>query len=226
MKKASCYIQTILSAAAFFVCFGCQSKGPTQPVLSEGEFVIEGHLPADRYENAVLFLVPEQGPHPRPVDSVFVSKDGSFRFTGNVEQVACLRLSRKVRMGIQDLLVVTEPGLTKVVLDSVSSSSGTPQNDALQRFKDHRFEMGKAYRGYYEYREVATPEAADDSLRVLRKRDGDFNYELLKEQGRNTLSLFLFKMTANSMDSLQREELRPLLTDTVDYSKPQPGFRK
>ena len=40
------------------------------------------------------------------------------------------------RLGFQPLLVVVEPGEVKVVVDSISSASGTPQNDSLQVWKE------------------------------------------------------------------------------------------
>ena len=150
-------------------------------------------------DSALLFLVPMEGPHPRPVDSVFVAADGKFEFRGNVEQMAVLRLAWRQRYGTQELLVVTEPGVTEVILDSISSSHGTPQNDALQQWKE---------------------------AREARLANGDYNYEFLKSQGRNTLTVFLNKMIGSSLDSLHRAELNELLRDTVDRSQPQPGFRR
>ena len=39
------------------------------------------------------------------------------------------------RMGVQQLLVVGEPGTIQVVIDSVSHATGTPQNDSLEQWK-------------------------------------------------------------------------------------------
>lgn len=45
-------------------------------------------------------------------------------------------IDMRVRYGTQDLLVVTEPGVINVVIVTVSSGSGTPQNEALQTWKE------------------------------------------------------------------------------------------
>ena len=49
-----------------------------------------------------------------------------------------LRMRILLRLKFQELLVVTEPGVTSVRIDSISSASGTPQNDALQHWKDRK----------------------------------------------------------------------------------------
>ena len=47
-----------------------------------------------------------------------------------------IRVDYQVRTGVQDLLVVSEPGDLEVGIDSISSAKGTPQNDSLQRWKE------------------------------------------------------------------------------------------
>ena len=187
------------------VCIGfstisCNSSQSHNEPLADGEFLIKGQLKAEHSDSTLLYLVPMEGPHPRPVDSVFIMNDGKFEFRGNVEQMAVLRLTWHQRYGTQELLVVTEPGITEVILDSISSSHGTPQNDALQQWKEHR--------------------------EAHHTEQGDYNYQFLKGQGRNTLSIFLYKLVGSSLDSIRRAELNELLRDTVDRTKPQPGFRR
>lgn len=203
----------------------CQNK--TGADLGPDAFVIEGQLPADRYDSAKIYLVPMFGPHPRPVDSTIVAKDGSFRFEGNVEQMAVLRLDYRRRYGIQDLLVCTEPGVIHVTLDSISSSGGTPQNDLLQQWKERQQQYMHDTQMLAMMRKKGTPEQELTQFAdSFRNEMGEFNYQLLKSTGRTTATIFINKMLSGHLDSLQRAELNEMLLDTVDYNLPQPGFHK
>ena len=226
MKKTLLYAAAFLAAA----CIGstmvsCSLSQKAEEPLNEGEFLIKGQLMADRPDSALMFLVPMEGPHPRPVDSVFITGDGKFEFRGNVEQMAVLRLAWRQRIGTQELLVVTEPGITEVVIDSISSSYGTPQNEALQQWKEKREKYSQEMQAIFQKYPANDPrnKVLKDSL---RNADNDYNYQFLKNLGRNTLSIFLNKMIGGSLDSLRRAELNELLRDTIDRTQPQPGFRK
>ncbi|MBR5069757.1 MAG: DUF4369 domain-containing protein [Bacteroidales bacterium] len=224
MKKLFLVVAALAGLSVLTACHGGKNGK-----LAEGEFVIEGKLPAERYEGACIFLVPMRGPHPRPVDSTFVNKDGSFRFTGNVEHVAVLRLALKSRFGIQDLLVVTEPGVIHATLDSVSSGYGTPQNDSLQSWKEH---LGNYQQGMAQLSRMKQEGSIDSvSFRLqstaLREEMGNYNYRLLMGLGRTKLAMWINQESlVGSLDSLRRQELNNLLRDTTDYSKPQIGFHK
>ena len=208
------------------VLVGCQKE--KNGTLAEGEFVIEGKLPAERYEGAWLYMVPMRGPEPKPVDSVAVARDGSFRFPGNVEQVAVLRLDWHIRYNVQELLVVTEPGVTRVKLDSISSCvEGTPQNILLQQWKEHQQNYMAAMARVGKMRVDRVSENVwrpiQDSVVTSQ---GEFIYQLLKENGANTATRFIGTVLSGRIDSTRRAELSILLADTTDYSKPQPGFRR
>ena len=221
MKKILLLVGAILALSA-----SCSDN--REAPLEPGEFLIEGRLPANRYDSAVLYLVPMQGPQPRPVDSVFVNADGTFSFRGNVEQMAVLRLDYHYRFGIQELLVVTEPGHTKVILDSIRSAQGTPQNDALQEWKEHQEKVISAGVMLNKLRKQIGSDAEEFIAKCdsVREEAGEFNYQWLKSVGRKTVSIFINKIYSGKLDSIRRAELNELLIDTVDYSKPQPGFRK
>lgn len=214
----------IAVAASLLTMAGCKE---TQKTFGADTFVIEGQLPAETFDSACLYLVPMYGPHPRPVDSVFVERNGHFRFEGNVEQMAVLRLERFRRIGIQELLVCTEPGVTYVTLDSISSSHGTPQNDLLQQWKERQQLYMADNAQLAQLRKLGAPEEActrfSDSIRTAM---GEYNYSLLKGAGRQTVTVFINKMFSGKIDSLRRAELNELLVDTVNYNLPQPGFRR
>ena len=207
----------------------CQGgRRQDEGTLVPGEFLIEGTLPAERYEGAWLYMVPMRGPEPKPVDSVAVARDGSFRFRGNVEQIAVLRLDWHVRYGIQELLVVTEPGVTRVRLDSISSClEGTPQNMLLQQWKEHQQNFFLTRARIMKMRQDGMSEEVWKPIQDTSAiNQGEFVYNLLKSNGANTATRFIGTMLNGRIDSTRRAELKELLVDTIDYTKPQPGFRR
>lgn len=229
MKSLHIMATALLAASSLAAVCSCTSKGNTQTTeITPGNFVIEGTLPANRYDSACLYLVPMQGPHPRPVDSVFINADGKFHFEGNVEQMAVLRLSMRQRIGVQDLLVCTEPGLTRVVLDSVSSCiEGTPQNMILQQWKDRMQQYSADNVKLAQLRKSGAPEDVVTSFSdSIREAMGNDLYDMLLSQGRQTATIFINKMRSGKIDSTRVAELNELLKDTVDWSLPQPGFHK
>lgn len=121
-----------------------------------------------------------------------------------------LRLRHLLRIYIQELLVVTEPGTIHVKADSVGSVTGTPQNDALQKWKEGREKMQEAYHFIRTGLRNAT---GKDSLHLIRIRDSlrmqeqETNFLFLKEQGNNTLGTFMRKMVRGSLTEEQQKLL-------------------
>ena len=223
MKKLFIVVAAMTGLSVLTACHGGRNER-----LAEDEFVVEGTLPADRYEGAWLYMVPMRGPEPKPVDSVQVARDGFFRFTGNVEQVAVLRLDWHIRYNVQELLVVTEPGVTRVKLDSISCLvEGTPQNQLFQKWKEHQQNYMSAMARVGKMR---VDRVSEDVWRPIQDSvvtsQGEFIYQLLKENGANTATRFIGTVLSGRIDSTRRAELSILLADTTDYSKPQPGFRR
>ena len=110
------------------------------PKLKDSEFLIIGKVvPTDRddLEGAKVFLVPIRNFSLRILDSTYV-KNGSFTFRGDSAGVYDIRLEKFRRLGIQSLLVVTEPGIIHATIGPVSSSYGTRSNDSLQAWKEYK----------------------------------------------------------------------------------------
>ena len=97
---------------------------------------IYGTVVGDQYEGKRVFLVPFSGPATaETVDSIEV-KDGKFEFSPDSMQMYKILLDIHYRYGLQPLILVAEPGDITVVIDSISSAKGTPQNDSLQVWKE------------------------------------------------------------------------------------------
>ena len=122
MKKIALLAYAVLLAA----CAGTPKEG----------CIIKGVIddPDDR-DGEYVFLVPA-GPHEdADVDSVLIDK-GHFEFVVDKEEMNIIRVTKYRRLGLQDLIVVTEPGVVEAVISSDSHAKGTPQNDSLQVWKD------------------------------------------------------------------------------------------
>jgi len=107
--------------------------------------VIEGTLPSDDYDGQVVFWVPMEGDHPKPVDSTHVQKN-TFHLVisdRNLNKMGIVRVRPHLRLALQEILVFTEAGTVQLKLDSVSSSTGTPLNDVLQDWKDRKWTYDK-----------------------------------------------------------------------------------
>lgn len=128
MKKL-CFLSALALTAVFFT--GCNTA------KTDGARCCRIHGTAgDRFEGKKIFLVPVTRPATmHTVDSVVI-KDGKFEFTADTCDMRVIRIDYHYRSGVQDLLVVTEPGDVEVTIDSVSSCKGSPQNDSLQAWKE------------------------------------------------------------------------------------------
>ena len=213
-------------------CKRTSASGTDLTATSDTAFVIEGtveHIDDIIFPaGAKIWLVPFFGPHPRPVDSCIVEPDGKFRFEGNNELFATIRLSAKVRYGYQDLLVVTQPGTIHATIGAVSTGSGTPMNDALEDWKHHIEDYRTAmYECVQQLRSGAIDSASYKiNTEKLNTEAGAYVYEFLHSHGSNTLTRALNTIRFGKLTDEQKAELDELLKDTTNYDLPQPGFRR
>ncbi len=108
---------------------GCHPAG-------SGECRIHGTMADHSRDGKKIYLVPLKRSDSIGVDSAVIT-DGRFEFTTRKHMMAILRVELRRRYGTEELLVVTEPGDVNVRIGSTSSAAGTPQNDSLQRWKEH-----------------------------------------------------------------------------------------
>lgn len=146
-------IITLLLAAASFAA--CSSSDRNLCTING---TIYG---SDNRNGEWIYLVPE-GPHKDvDVDSVLVD-NGKFTFTVNKEMIAIIRVAMSRGIGLQELLVVTEPGTVNASISSSSKVEGTFQNDSLQLWKELTDQAMKD-------RMKASGKAAKDSVREAYK---------------------------------------------------------
>ena len=138
--------------------------------------VIEGSLSSERYDNEWVFWVPFTGPATsKTVDSALIQKN-EFRMNvspHNINKTGIIRVRYQLRLGLQDILVYTEPGTMHVHLDTISRATGTPLNDVLQYWKDRK-------------------QSYDLELLTLRRnlRSADADEEKTREEMKNVSTLY------------------------------------
>lgn len=98
-----------------------------------------------KWNGKKIFLVPLQGLQDAAhVDSTVI-KDGAFLFDKDTCGLYVIRMDYHYREGIQELLVVTEPGQVNVHIAQNSTANGTEQNDSLQVWKDYTISANQKY---------------------------------------------------------------------------------
>ena len=163
---------------------------------SSEEYIVKGTTSQSRLNGEKVYLVPYGSPSIQDslgVDSTVI-KDGKFEFRGNKgEFLARVTIDMRVRYGTQDLLVVTEPGVINVVIDSVSSGGGTPQNEALQSWKnlkeDHdRVQWNQSQHIKYlrEQGDTVYANSLSDSLKNFNEHYLDRIHEIMRMLGSGT----------------------------------------
>lgn len=110
---------------------GCEST----PKTITGKCHIIGTINS-KCNGKKIFLVPMTRPATMETVDSMVVENGHFEFSADTCDLRVIRIDYHFRMGLQDLLVVTEPGDLEVYIDSISSCKGTPQNDSLQAWKE------------------------------------------------------------------------------------------
>ena len=174
--------------------------------------VIEGTLPSDKYDQQVVYWVPMEGEHPKPVDSTFIHNN-TFCLTispHNRGKMGIVRVNYQVRFGLQDVLVFTEPGTVQVKLDSISSATGTPLNDVLQSWKDKKmiYDM-EAYASRKKYKTAD----ANDEDRIKEEFENvvtayrDDVFQVVFENKDNEVGKFIYSLNKSSFTPEQIEKL-------------------
>jgi hypothetical protein len=180
-------------------------------------FTIEGTLPSHKYDGEWIYLVPMVGANHHTVDSVKV-KNGAFTFKGDEEKMCILRMRPLLRLELQELLVVTEKGRIKVSIGTNSVGGGTPQNNALQVWKNQQLKYintmvlaNKMRQKKCSKLDSAIISSKIDSLHKAEMKESmKLSVALMKEQGDNTLGRFIYEQTAFSLSPEDKAKIEPI----------------
>ncbi len=159
-------IPLLLVALGTFFFASCQE---------DKTYTIEGSIYGGRnFEDQTIYLVPFTGSTAGSVDSAVIH-DSRFRFSGTApkDEVYIVRMRPMMRLFIDEVILVREPGHIHVKLSDVSTASGTPLNDSLQNWRDFKQDLDSQLEDIKKKLRRATPDealslkAAQDSIKTL-----------------------------------------------------------
>ncbi|MDR0961314.1 MAG: DUF4369 domain-containing protein [Mediterranea sp.] len=168
---------------------------------SKKTFTVEGRIDSnsDRdFNTTQIYLLTTTTPA-QLIDSTEVQNNTfTFQLPADSVQIALIRPANPIfQYFLQPLLVATESGTVQVVLGKNSTGQGTPLNQALQNWKQHKANFNshlqEIYRDYWK----ASSEEKDriDSLkRALSEADETFQLRLIEENKDNAFGEFLKKL--------------------------------
>ncbi|MDP3914100.1 MAG: DUF4369 domain-containing protein [Bacteroidota bacterium] len=186
----------------FIILTGCQT---------DGQFRIQGQLPDKTYDGEVIYLVPLENAVKEKVDSAFIV-NGMFQIKGvaNSAEIYIIRPKPALRLKLQELLVVKEPGELTVRIGPNSMVRGTALNDSLQYWKekklmaDHLHEELKQKFSSADSSEQTVIKQTADSLNL---RIVDFHYNFARNNQDNVVGKFVAKLMGNSFTPEQKKNL-------------------
>lgn len=188
MKKLLLSFIALAAVACFYSCRQSAGAGCH----------IEGVVNGAKYEGKRIFLVPLNGPATaETVDSMEIT-NGKFHFDPDTLQMYKILLDYHYRFGLQPLILVAEPGTVKIVVDTISHATGTPQNDSLEKWKVqteiHNIRYGRMRKTANELSTKGETVKADallksaDSLHIAHK---NFTRQMAKNMEGTQLGDFL-----------------------------------
>ncbi|PZX16822.1 uncharacterized protein DUF4369 [Breznakibacter xylanolyticus] len=189
-------------AMLMFCIYGC----------SEGaRFVIRGQLQGAQYDGEKIYMVPIENASLHRIDSTVI-KNGQFWFDGVADtiEIYVLRARPLLRLQLQELLVVKEPGDIQVTLSENSVASGTSLNDSLQMWKREKMQLDSLYYSYYNkirHSNDSVKSLLMDSLTSLQNRSVAYHFGFVKHNGDNVVGQLVQKMMEGAFTQDQRNEL-------------------
>lgn len=169
---------------------------------SKDQFILQGHLPDKTFDGEFIYLVPLENAVQEKVDSAVV-KDGKFRIDGvaKTAEIYILRAKPILRLKLQELLVVKEPGTLTAMIGENSLVTGTALNDSLQRWKDKKImtdyvfeELKQKYKIANHAQQAAIKLAADS----INNRVVDSNYRFVRNNRDNVVGKFVYKLSGSA----------------------------
>lgn len=163
----------------------CQNG--SQSKMKEGSCRIHGIMESDRWDGQYIFLVPLEGVRDSLTVDSLVIENREFEFLVDTCEMKILRVGFRQRKGLQDLLVVSEPGNVEVSLGSISFGGGTPQNDSMQVWKSRK-EIFSA-----DYTRLRQRNKKHDSLKIIQRESYEFTRSMAERMSPGVFKDFLNK---------------------------------
>lgn len=176
----------VLLASGLVSYAGCSERN------TKTECRIHGIVTDKSKEGKKIFLVPLTGLQDAAhVDSTVIS-GGKFEFTADTAEMKVIRLDYHFRDNVQELLVVSEPGDVYVTIGSNSTTSGTPQNDSLQVWKNHIMAFSARFNALRQSaRGGAIPDTLMTKLKAVQKEQLDYTHHMRDNMKKGVFYNFL-----------------------------------
>lgn len=178
---------------------------------SENNFRIDGQLPDNSFNNEWVYLVPLQNAPVERVDSTQI-KNGKFIFEGkvNAPEVYIIRTRPLIRLSLQELLVVKEPGQIYAYLGKTGKTKGTVLNDSLQVWKEQKelFDVKKnlLQQRYSSANENEKERIKEQQLKLAKQKNA-YHFNFAKNNQKNVVGAMVTRFTKASFSSEQKNEL-------------------
>lgn len=187
--------------ALCFLILSCQER--------KDVFEINGTVAGEGFEDEVVYLVPLEGATAGNVDSAYI-KGGKFHFSGKIDSadIRIIRTRPILRLKLEELLVVVEPGEIRVGLDSASWTSGTVQNAALQEWKENKTGTDRMIYGLLDKLETGGDTAAiENEISGIKNRFSEYSFSFVKANRNGIAGRFVLRMTRSLFTEEQLREL-------------------
>ena len=197
MKKI--VLQLLFVALAFTAC------------TNHEEFIINGSLPDNSFDGEWIYLVPMVNAPVERVDSTTI-KNGGFSFKKNVDstEIYVIRARPYLRLSLQELLVVKEPGSIQAVLGKNSSAGGTALNDSLQQWKEHKQQFDTRQlilQKNLKSSDEAGKEQIQSMLRDLHTEQIQYNFRFAGNNKDNVVGQMVIRFMKGAFSPEQRKQL-------------------
>lgn len=197
MKKI--VLQLLIVALAFTAC------------TNHEEFIINGSLPDNSFDGEWIYLVPMVNAPVERVDSTTI-KNGGFSFKKNVDstEIYVIRARPYLRLSLQELLVVKEPGSIQAVLGKNSSAGGTALNDSLQQWKEHKQQFDTRQlilQKNLKSSDEAGKEQIQSMLRDLHTEQIQYNFRFAGNNKDNVVGQMVIRFMKGAFSPEQRKQL-------------------
>ncbi|WP_340111733.1 DUF4369 domain-containing protein [Maribellus mangrovi] len=178
---------------------------------SNKEFEITGQLPDKSFDGEWIYLVPMVNAPVERVDSTTI-RDGKFSFSGKVDlpEIYVIRAKPLLRISLQELLVVKEPGKLQVYIGKNSSVAGTALNDSLQQWKEQKQILDNQLFLLYKSQKQAgekEKELVEDKISQLRTKRANYNFQFAKNNKDNVVGELVIRFMKGAFTPEQRKEL-------------------
>jgi hypothetical protein len=155
-----------------------------------------------------------QGARAENVDSACI-RQGAFRFESSIGEggdVFIIRTRPLLRLDLEELLVIKEPGRLRVRLDSVSSASGTALNDSLQQWKEEK-QQYDALQSRLRKELKTADDAARREYLIARKEQAErdharYAYHFVMRNRENAAGRFVYGLSKSLFTPEQRQALQ------------------